>query len=37
MSPAMPFWGSRERRLKKGDLVFIDVHLAWMAIILIKL
>jgi Xaa-Pro dipeptidase len=25
MSPAMPFWGSRERKLKKGDLVFIDV------------
>jgi Xaa-Pro dipeptidase len=25
MSPAMPFWGSRERKLKKGDLVFVDV------------
>jgi Xaa-Pro dipeptidase len=25
MSPAMPFWGSREHRLKKGDLVFVDV------------
>ncbi len=25
MSPAMPFWGSRDRKLKKGDLVFIDV------------
>lgn len=25
MSPAMPFWGSKERRLKKGDLVFVDV------------
>ncbi|NMB97102.1 MAG: aminopeptidase P family protein, partial [Clostridiaceae bacterium] len=25
MSPAVPFWGSRERKLKKGDLVFIDV------------
>ncbi|NLC42987.1 MAG: aminopeptidase P family protein [Clostridiales bacterium] len=25
MSPAMPFWGSRERRLQKGDLVFVDV------------
>ena len=25
MSPAMPFWGSRERRLKKEDLAFVDV------------
>lgn len=25
MSPAMPFWGSRERKLQKGDLVFVDV------------
>jgi Xaa-Pro aminopeptidase len=25
MSPAMPFWGSRERKLKKGDLVYVDV------------
>ncbi len=25
MSPAVPLLGSRERRLKKGDLVFIDV------------
>lgn len=25
MSPAVPFWGSRENRLKKGDLIFIDV------------
>ena len=25
MSPAMPFWGSRERKLKKGDLIFVDV------------
>lgn len=25
MSPAMPFWGSRERRLNNGDLIFIDV------------
>lgn len=25
MSPAMPFWGSRERKLGKGDLVFVDV------------
>ena len=25
MSPAVPFIGSHERRLKKGDLVFIDV------------
>ncbi len=25
MSPAVPFIGSRERRLQKGDLVFIDI------------
>jgi Xaa-Pro dipeptidase len=25
MSPAVPLLGSRERRLKKGDLVFVDV------------
>lgn len=25
MSPAVPFIGSRERKLKKGDLVFVDV------------
>lgn len=25
MSPAMPFWGSRERKLRRGDLVFIDI------------
>ncbi len=25
MSPAVPFLGSREQRLRKGDLVFIDV------------
>jgi Xaa-Pro aminopeptidase len=24
MSPAVPLMGSRERRLKKGDLVFVD-------------
>ena len=25
MSPAVPLFGSRERKLKKGDLVFIDI------------
>jgi len=25
MSPVVPFWGSRERKLKKGDLVFVDM------------
>ncbi len=25
LNPAMPFWGSRERKLRKGDLVFVDV------------
>lgn len=25
LSPAVPLWGSRERTLKKGDLVFADV------------
>jgi Xaa-Pro dipeptidase len=25
MSPAVPYWGSRVRSLKKGDLVFVDV------------
>ncbi len=25
MCPAVPFIGSRERKLKKGDLVFIDI------------
>ncbi len=25
MSPAVPFVGSRERKLKKGDLVFVDI------------
>jgi len=25
LSSAMPFWGSRDRKLKKGDFVFVDV------------
>ncbi len=25
LNPAVPIWGSRERKLKKGDLVYIDV------------